>query len=659
MADDKAEPRETNWRQLLPWTVLFQGFRVALDPNKLVLAAAGILLMAFGWWLLAIIFNYQKPKFEDFKADLTKYAGDNEAEQKRNAWKKFAEERQKWDVMYGAAGPADPRDKDAPYDAGDLADNLEDYEGIERDLNSKDFVFVPPPNFTLPHQNRYPLVLTQSEVEQFIKAQPEAAQRGTKVWILKRNQDPDPQQHILRPAGRMRTWPWKENRGPNPFLLVTGQTGSTWEKGQFWDWLLREQLPVLIEPLVKLLSPVIYFFNPKAGTLVRFYTLLVMLWTLLVWSFFGGAISRIAVVQVARQEKIGLMEAVRFAARKYLSYLSAPLFPLVLVAVLLIFMVLFGYLHMIPLVGDIVLDGLLWGLMILIGLAMAVVLVGLVGWPMMAATISAEGTDAWEAVSRSYSYVYQAPWHYIFYSLVALAYGAVVVFFVVFMASLTVYLSKWGVNQTPGIDWRAEQNKDRMPTYLFVYAPTSFEWRTLLLHDDAHGLVNKTGTIDEANYQKYLDSMTWYNSVGAALVSVVWVGIIFMLMLGFTYSYFWSATSIIYLLMRRKVDDAEMDEVYLEEEDEAGYAGPLAAKTAAPAPPPEPASTATRPSLPIVEAPRPTAAPVPPPAPPPAPPREEIAGAIHTAPPPEPPPAPEPPPPPAPGPDGNLPPAGP
>src|SRR5689334_10977948 len=129
-------------------------------------------------------------------------------------------------------------------------------------------------------------------------------------------------------------------------------------------------------------------------------------------------------------------------------------------------MVLFGYLHMIPLFGDIVIDGLLWGLMILIGLAMAVVLVGLVGWPLMAATISAEGTDAWEAVSRSYSYVYQAPWHYIFYSIVAMLYGAVVVFFVVLMASLTVYLAKWGVSETPGINW-----KDRTPTFLFVYAP--------------------------------------------------------------------------------------------------------------------------------------------------------------------------------------------
>ena len=39
MAEDKVEPREVNWRQMMPWTTLFQGFRVALDPNKLILAA--------------------------------------------------------------------------------------------------------------------------------------------------------------------------------------------------------------------------------------------------------------------------------------------------------------------------------------------------------------------------------------------------------------------------------------------------------------------------------------------------------------------------------------------------------------------------------------------------------------------------------------------
>ena len=135
----------------------------------------------------------------------------------------------------------------------------------------------------------------------------------------------------------MRTLPWYEDRGPNPFLLVTGQAGLQWEQGHFWDWLLFKQLPVLIEPLVKFVQPGRLLLQPRAGQPGCAST---SCWSCCgrscVWAVFGGAITRIATVQVARQEKIGLMEALRFTARKYLSYLSAPLFPLVLVAVLLV-----------------------------------------------------------------------------------------------------------------------------------------------------------------------------------------------------------------------------------------------------------------------------------------------------------------------------------
>src|SRR5262249_33146039 len=198
---------------------------------------------------------------------------------------------------------------------------------------------------------------------------------------------------------------------------------------------------------------------------------LVMIWTLIVWAFFGGAITRIAAVQVTRQEKIGAAEAVRFTIKRYVSLVTAPLFPLVIVALLVVVMMIFGLFHMIPGLGDIVVSGLFWWLPVLLGLVMAVVLVGLVGWPLMSATISTEGTDTWEAVSRSYSYVFQAPWHYIFYSVMALVYGALVVFFVGFMGSFMVYLAKWGVSQGT---WGS-----REPSYLFAYAPTSFGWRRL------------------------------------------------------------------------------------------------------------------------------------------------------------------------------------
>src|SRR5262249_44975456 len=146
--------------------------------------------------------------------------------------------------------------------------------------------------------------------------------------------------------------------------------------------------------------------------------------------------------------------------------------------------VIFGFLHWIPVVGDL-LDVLLWWGIVVLGLIMAILLVGLVSWPLMSAAVSTEGTDSWEAVSRSYSYLISAPWHFIWYNLVAIAYGAVLIFFIGFIGSLMVYLAKWGVSQTPGLSLN-----EREPEFLFVYSPTSFGWRELLLQG-AH--VHKPG----------------------------------------------------------------------------------------------------------------------------------------------------------------------
>src|SRR5260370_21080041 len=145
---------------------------------------------------------------------------------------------------------------------------------------------------------------------------------------------------------------------------------------------------------------------------------LVMICTGAIWGGIGGAIPGTAAVQGARQEKIGAREALSFAVKRYLSFIAAPMVPLIVVLGIVIIMILFGFVQMIPVLGD-ALD-LLWGLMLLFGIIIAGLLLGLLGWPLMSATVSTEGTDSWEAVSRSFSYVFGAPWHYIYYSAIAL-----------------------------------------------------------------------------------------------------------------------------------------------------------------------------------------------------------------------------------------------
>src|SRR5205085_5215186 len=64
----------------------------------------------------------------------------------------------------------------------------------------------------------------------------------------------------------------------------------------------------------------------------------------------------------------------------------------------------------------------------------------------------------------------------------------------------------------------------------------------------------------------YTDSMKAWNYIGAVLVSI-WLYLLFLLIVGFGYSFFWTASTIIYLLMRHKVDDTDLDEIHLEEEE--------------------------------------------------------------------------------------------
>jgi hypothetical protein len=316
-------------------------------------------------------------------------------------------------------------------------------------------------------------------------------------------------------------------------------------------------MPVLIEPLVKILRPIVLLLRPEADGWNRVYLLLVTLWTLATWALFGGAITRLAAVQLAGKDRPGLMETIRFVLARYVSYLSAPLVPLVFIALIVFLSILYGVFHLIPVLGDI-LDSVAWPVMILLGFGQAVLLVGLVGYPLMYATISAEGSDTFDALSRSYNYVFQAPWNYIWYSFVAVVYGAVLVFFVCFMGSLVVYLTKWSVSQTPGTDYWVSRKVDN----LFIYAPTSFGWRDLLVT-----IPELETTAPQAVRDEYKNANFYaWNYLSSALVSM-WVILIFLMVIGFGYSYFFSAGTMIYLLLRRKVDETEMDEVYLEEDE--------------------------------------------------------------------------------------------
>lgn len=263
--------------------------------------------------------------------------------------------------------------------------------------------------------------------------------------------------------------------------------------------------------------PLVDVFQPEASAGAVICIALCGLWGLAVWSLFGGMITRVAVVQFAADERVGFMAALRFAAAKWPAYFLAPLWPLLGIVLCAIGVFIPSLLANVN--AGLVLVGLIWPLALALGFVMAMLMLGLLfGWPLMAATISAEGTDSFDALSRSYAYVFQRPLHYLFYAVVASLFGALGWLLVANFTALIVTMTHWAAS------WAVAEA--RMGT-----------------------LAGSPGELGEIA------------GVGTGLIAF-WVGCMKLLAVGFLYSYFFAAAACIYLLLRRNVDATEMDEVY-------------------------------------------------------------------------------------------------
>ena len=157
-----------------------------------------------------------------------------------------------------------------------------------------------------------------------------------------------------------------------------------------------------------------------------------------------------------------------------------------------------------------------------------ILLLGLLfGWPLMWVTVSSERRgDAFEAFSRSYSYTYQRPLHYLFYALLATVYGG-------FCWLVVYYFSQAVIDFC---DWPA------------AWGAGSGRWEEISqLRDDPSA---GSGMM-----------------AGAAWLLALCVALVRSVATGFGYSLFWCLATAIYLLLRQDVDQTEFDEVYVENED--------------------------------------------------------------------------------------------
>ena len=184
-----------------------------------------------------------------------------------------------------------------------------------------------------------------------------------------------------RAFGDARDWPGAQSLPVS--LLSPGEAGS--DRPSPAGVLVRNN--PMLHVGYRMVAPFGKLFDPALNLRGFAYCLMVGLWTLLTWAFFGAAITRIAAIQLACEERVGFWKAFAHTQQKWVSYFTAPLLPMVGVGLIVIPMLILGWIMRIPAGVGVLVGGLLWIFVLSGASVMAVLLLGLLfGWPLMWAT---------------------------------------------------------------------------------------------------------------------------------------------------------------------------------------------------------------------------------------------------------------------------------
>jgi len=245
---------------------------------------------------------------------------------------------------------------------------------------------------------------------------------------------------------------------------------------------------------------------------------------LLVMSIGGGSIARMQACQHARGDRLSVTSEVQFSTQRWRASLLALTAPGMLVAGVSIGLVLFGLLLFnVPVINFV--GSILYGLALVFGFLIAIIAVGYaICWPMLVPAIAVENCEGGESVQRSFAYMFARPLHLLGY-LSVLVVGLVLGFVVVrLLSTMTLdftanLVDAWSFNESLGNAGALQT--DGIPVV---------------------GLV-------------------WYESAAGGLVTL-WETVVHDFMIGWLFSGFFSASVMVYLLMRHACDRHDTHDIW-------------------------------------------------------------------------------------------------
>ncbi len=299
------------------------------------------------------------------------------------------------------------------------------------------------------------------------------------------------------------------------------------------SWGMMPGMDRLEDPMIgiwwQISSPFAALFRAENQSwLGRVRSTLQGVWIVAVWAMFGSMITRSAVLEIAGAGRPTWRELWQFATARWLHNFFAPLGLVLVVVSLWLILTLGGMLLLTTDIG-LALAGVCWPLALAVGLAATLTLVGLMfGWPLLSPSISADGQDGFGAVGTAFSYVYRRPLLLAFYVIVAAVLGWLTWVIVSAVAESLISLTN---------------------------AATQAGLSAKRIHDISQASAN----------------LSWAGKFGTNAIQG-WLYLVQSMAVSFLFSYFWAASTMIYLFLRRSVDGTEMNEVFVEETEEDSYA---------------------------------------------------------------------------------------
>lgn len=307
-----------------------------------------------------------------------------------------------------------------------------------------------------------------------------------------------------------------------PAYRPTSEVPFKWDgkevqvRGTFWGEIKNTILvpwEVLTKPFTNCFAPGDTFFD-------RVISICWFFFVLAIWTFFGGTITRTAAVKLTVDQYEDKSVLGNFLNQRWKSYLGAILLPIIAMLICSLPLIFAGWAITVPILN--LVTAILFPIILIAAACLVFLGIGLVfAWPLMFAAISVEGTDAFDAVSRAYSYLYQRPLQYIVYTLSAGIIGYLGWLFVsvVVDGTLAVTVACSGIPES-GL---MELSNIMMLKVREVNVPEQIPMTTLFVQS--------------------------------------WVAVLNFVKIGYVFSFFWVSSTAIYLLLRKSVDNVPLDVV--------------------------------------------------------------------------------------------------